>query len=170
MELKESAVKNWANKIPFGFKEFVKGMANENRIAIASLLMKKDELRFSEIQEKLDIPKNLLSQHLKVLLKYGLIRRTKSYWTDEEKVFKSNYKLNPIYRDLIKANISQLRTPLLKRSDDFIRSIEFQKQDFKIVGLLKNEERNPIKGEIERIEIWSQPDNTGEEGKWIKIK
>ncbi len=199
MESKENRVNKWASRIPFGFKEFVKGMSNENRIAIASLLMSKDELRFSEIQETLGIPKNLLSQHLKVLLNYGLIRRTKSYWTDEEKVFKSNYKLNPIYRDLLKANIVQLKTHLLKHlhgdlkpteiqkqhfefvgiqgsnepiifRGEGIKSIEFLKQHFEFVGIHGSKKTILIKGEVEHGEqIWSPPDNTGEKGKWRRI-
>lgn len=182
METKDNAIKRWANKLPFGFKEFAKGMSNENRIAIASLLMKKDELRFSEIEDTLNLPKNRLSQHLKVLLKYGIIRRTKSYWTTEEKVFKSKYKLNPIYKNLINTNINQLSRPIIKHSDKLTKTVIPLKEkseavlfapnkEIYVVGYMREEKTNKRIPAVTFSELtdWQVSKTIkGEEKKWQK--
>lgn len=104
----------WATEFPFGFEEFVKGLSNEKRLAIASLLLEKKSLRFSQIQQELELKKNILSQHLKIMLNYGLIHRTKTVWNEKEKVFKYFYELNPFYRKLIEMNKIQLIIPFTK--------------------------------------------------------
>ena len=169
MASSNNSIKNWANKLPFGFKEFTKAMSNENRLAIASLLREKNELRFTEIQEILNLQKNLLSQHLKILLKYGIIRRTKSQWTAEEKVFKSRYKLNPIYKDLIDMNIKQLSYPLFKYSNMFLKSGVHNPEEFEIVGILAEERNNVIKGFVTaQKHSWYESYNLGENRKWLR--
>ncbi len=53
-------------------------LAQENRLAIISLLIEAEELTAGEIQQKLAIEQALLSHHLKVLVKAGMLRgRTK---------------------------------------------------------------------------------------------
>lgn len=153
-------VKNWANKFPFGFKEFAKGMSNENRIAIAGLLMEKDEFRFSEIQELLSLKKSLLSLHLKILLKYGIIRRTKSYWTAEEKVFKSKYKLNPIYRKLINENIQVLKSAIQKYPDLESTSLPTK------IAIAYSDKDIRIEEIVSIKQDWLKQKNAGERKEW----
>jgi len=110
----DKKITEWTNKFPFGFEELVKGLSNQKRLAIAGLLLEKKELRFSDIQKELKLKKNVLSLHLKNMLKLGIISRVKSNWKEDEKVFVSFYQLNPIYRRLIESNIKQFNFALIK--------------------------------------------------------
>lgn len=171
MELKDTPIKNWANKIPFGFKEFTKGMSNENRLAIVSLLLERDGLRFSEIKDILNLPKNILSQHLKILLKYGLIRRTETKWDEKEKVIKSKYKLNQKYKRLLYLNFNQLKKSALKEYPKItfstIPSTTSKEESSKIIGIAINKETNTIEGIVKyEKERWLKTKNIGVERKW----
>ncbi|MEA3458313.1 MAG: winged helix-turn-helix domain-containing protein [Candidatus Thermoplasmatota archaeon] len=111
MSENEKMIENWANKFPFGIKELAKGLSNDKRLAITSLLMENEDLSFSQIRDYLQLDNNILGQHLNVLLDNGIIRRTKSKWANEEKIFKSKYKLNTIYRRILNENINFLKKP-----------------------------------------------------------
>lgn len=102
-------VKLLAEQLPFGLEEFITGLSNKTRLAIVNLLLQKGTLRFSEIQKEVGLESNSLTQHLNVLLRNGIIARTKSRWDVEEEYFKSYYKLNKLYADLLASNIDYLR-------------------------------------------------------------
>ena len=150
-------VEFWATEFPFGFEEFVKSLSNEKRLAIASLLMEKKTLRFSQIQKELKLDKNVLSQHLKIMLNYGLIHRTKTIWNEKEKIFKYFYELNPFYRRIIEINKFQLSMPFVKiyEHTNLIRSLKEDytegNKKFKSFKYEINKEAIPLKMTVHDI-------------------
>ena len=57
--------------------EFLKIIAEENRLRILCILSKYGEKCVCEIREYLDLPQNLTSHHLKVLKDFGLLKSRK---------------------------------------------------------------------------------------------
>jgi len=109
-------VKSWKQKFPFGLEELVKGLSHDNRLAIANLLLKKGEMHPSDIQKELDLKKDVLKRHLKIMSNYGIIKRTKSTWDEGKGVFDSHYMINRFYTKLIETMIDQCNV-VMKRKD-----------------------------------------------------
>ena len=107
-------VKSWKQKFPFGIEEIVKGLSHDNRLAIANLLMKKGEMHPSDIQKELDLKEDVVKRHLKIMSKYGIIKRTKSTFDEDKEVIDSHYMINRFYYNLIKTMIDQCNSVMKK--------------------------------------------------------
>lgn len=161
-------VEFWATEFPFGFEEFVKGLSNEKRLAIASLLMEKRELRFSDIQKELGLENNLLSKHLKILSNYGLIQKIKLSWNEKEETFKYYYRLSPFYRGLLEINITHLNN-ILSKTLDYSKQIRFLKENYE-KGIEKHNLLEYEKSEEREIPLVISVSNIGGIGKWEQKK
>lgn len=80
----------------------LKALADENRLAIMGLL-NRGELCVCEIWKSLDLPQNLVSHHLAVLKKSGLVMARKDglkvyYSTDANCMKKLQSLLSPIFK------------------------------------------------------------------------
>ena len=76
--------------------EFLKVIAEENRLKILCLLQKQN-LCVCEIQKYFDLPQNLISHHLKVLKDFGLVESkkegTKIIYSINSRTLKHYYSL-----------------------------------------------------------------------------
>lgn len=162
-------IKLWASKFPFGLKEFTYGLSNEKRIAIASLLLEKKELRFSDIQNELKIEKNVLSQHLKKMQNVGLIKRTKSQWDESNNVLISKYSLNNLYKDLLENNIQRLNFVKEKR-ESISKPNLLSRGEYMIQSCAIDMDRNMWEANVIVRGQWSLPKDSGGKEKWLIVK
>ena len=144
-------IQKWTQKFPFGFEEFTEALSCDKRIAIVSLLMERDELKFSEIQKELGLDSSLLSQHLNKLLNLGLLRRKRSTWSEDRKYIKSYYVLSPFYRRLIdtcrKSLVNQKQVPFsfpyenpeFLINSDILESMVLEQNDYHFENLIKSD-------------------------------
>lgn len=107
-------VKSWKQKFPFGIEELAKGLSNNTRLAITSLLLEKGELHPNDISKELDLTKDIVIRQLKILSNCGIIKRTKSKWYEKKGVFDSHYMINLFYLNLIKTMIDQCNSVMKK--------------------------------------------------------
>ncbi len=114
-------VEFWDNKFPYGIEEFANCLSNKKRRAIVRLIFDEGKKSFSEIKEELNLENNTLSQHLNILVNNGFLKRTNSIWREDDKIFKSKYSLNEIYRNILKLNIYLLSSPYRKNERAIIQ-------------------------------------------------
>jgi len=110
-------IDSWKQKFPFGIEEIVKGLSNDNQLAIASLLMEKEEMHSSDIQKELNLKKDVLRIQLKIMSNFGIIRRTKTVWKEDKGIFDSHYMINPFYKKLIETMIDQCNRTMKQKTN-----------------------------------------------------
>ena len=66
-------MEKYANKIPLVMRNAIKALDNEFRQGIMLYLEKNAPKSFMDISNDLIIPKNKLSHHIKILMRYGLL-------------------------------------------------------------------------------------------------
>jgi ArsR family transcriptional regulator len=75
-----------------GVVDFLKIIAEENRLRILCILLKHKELCVCQLWEYLELPQNLTSHHLKVLKDFGLLKSRKKglnvYYSADYKTIK----------------------------------------------------------------------------------
>jgi len=129
-------VKSWKQKFPFGIEELVKGLSNNTRLAIASLLLEKGEIHPNDISKELNLNKDIVIRQLKIMSNCGIIKRTKSKWHENKGVFDSHYMINKFYNNLIKTMINQCNTVMEK---SMIKIYTYEElKNMKLLKELKN--------------------------------
>ncbi|KKL98799.1 hypothetical protein LCGC14_1820810 [marine sediment metagenome] len=66
-------MEKYVNEIPLLVRNSIKALSDENRQGILIYLLKNNSKSFIEISKDLKMPKNNLSYHFKILIRYGLI-------------------------------------------------------------------------------------------------
>lgn len=101
----------YINEMPLVVRNSIKGVSNENRQGILIYLLKKGPKSFTEISKDLNISKNNLSHHIKILMRYGL---TYNFYNRNEFDDKySFYEISKLGRGLINTliNFINQKTP-----------------------------------------------------------
>lgn len=105
------------NEIPLLVRNSIKALCNENRQGILIYLLKNGSKSFIEISKGLKIPKNNLSHHIKVLMRYALIY---NFYDRNEFADKySFYKISKLGKTVI-SNLFNLMIPLKSDKEEFL--------------------------------------------------
>lgn len=107
-------IKEYANKFPFGLKEFTTALSaeiSETSLAVIYLLYEKGELTKEEITQQFgDIcepEKDNINASIEKLNGWGIIRRTQTKVIGNDVI--SKYKINGIYRRMLESCIEILK-------------------------------------------------------------
>ena len=111
----------YVNKLPLLVRNSIKAFSDENRQDILIFLLKNGSKSFIEISKDLKIPKNNLSYHFKILIRYGLIYNF--YKRNEFAEKYSFYEISKLGKRLIN-NLMNFVKPVLPKEEDV--SIKFK--------------------------------------------
>lgn len=104
-------IKEYAEKFPFGLKEFTTALSSETSLAVIYLLYEKGELTKEEITQQFgDIcepEKDNINASIEKLNGWGIIRRTQTKVIGNDVI--SKYKINEIYRRMLESCIDILQ-------------------------------------------------------------
>jgi len=90
-----------SNLFPYEIELAIKGLNNENRQKILTILLNKKKCSFSEIEKESSIESSLLANHLKELVKFLLV--THFYEHDTEEKYFSYYQISPYGLRILKS-------------------------------------------------------------------
>ncbi len=121
-------MENYINEMPLVVRNVLKGLCNENRQGILIYLLRNGSKSFIEISKELNILKNTLSHHIKILIRYGLIYNfyNRNDFADKYSFYEIS-KLGKRMIDLLlnfltpttskKEDISNIEEPILSAGD-----------------------------------------------------
>lgn len=104
-------IKEYAEKFPFGLKEFTIALSSDLSLAIMYLLYEKGELTKEEITQQFgdmcEPEKDNINASIEKLNGWGIIRRTQTKVIGTDVI--SKYKINEIYRRMLESCIDILQ-------------------------------------------------------------
>ena len=110
-------MEKYVNEIPLLVRNSIKALCDENRQGILIYLLKNGSKSFIEISKDLKIPKNNLSHHIKILMRYALIY---NFYNRNEFADKySFYEISKLGKTIIN-NVINLIIPLKSDKEDFL--------------------------------------------------
>lgn len=111
----------YINEMPLIVRNSIKGVSDENRQGILIYLLKKGPKSFTEISKDLNISKNNLSHHIKILMRYGL---TYNFYNRNEFDDKySFYEISKLGRGLMDTLINFINQKTPKEEEECFEPI-----------------------------------------------
>ncbi|MFX1258994.1 MAG: response regulator [Promethearchaeota archaeon] len=115
-------MEKYLNEIPLVVRNSIKALCDENRQGILIYLEKEGPKSFIDISNDLKIPKNNLSHHIKILMRYGLLYNfhNKEEFDDRYSFYELS-KLGKTFIDTLLNFIPRIRKILIIEDDKEIR-------------------------------------------------